>query len=252
MTSAPVPHTPALYAAHTVHLRRERLTRRFAYGTYLWLVDVDELPRLPGPLAPLARFRTRDHVGDPARSIRANIDDLLAAHDLDVTGGRVLMLASAAVLGHVFNPLSLFWCFDDGGMLRCVVAEVHNTYGGRHAYVLRPDEHGHAATPKELYVSPFFAVDGRYELRVPVPGDRLAVDVRLFRGGDRPAFIATLSGERRPGRTGELLRLLARYPFPTLQVAALIRWQGIRLWLRGLPVVPRPNKDRPIRPEVPR
>lgn len=239
VTPAGRPHAPALYAARTVHLRRERVDRRFRYGTYLWFVDLDDLPRLPRPFSALARFRARDHVGDPADGIRANIDALLAEHELDVRGGRVLMLASAAVLGHVFNPLSLFWCFEPGGALRCVVAEVHNTYGGRHAYVLRPDDHDTAEADKRLYVSPFFAVDGRYTLRVPVPEERLGISVRLYRGGERPVFTATLTGRRRPGRLGELLRLLARYPFPTLRVSALIRWQGVRIWLRGLPVVPR-------------
>ena len=65
-----------------------------------------------------------------------------------------------ASLGHVFDPLTVFWCFDSGGDLACVVAEVHNTYGERHAYLLRPDHSGTARTGKELYVSPFNDVSG--------------------------------------------------------------------------------------------
>lgn len=252
MTDATVPPVPALYDAQTVHVRRERVPRRFRYGMYLWFVDLADLPRLPRPLRAFARFRARDHIGDPDRSIRSNVDALLAEHGIDLGGGRVSMLTSAAVLGHVFNPLSLFWCFGHDGRLRCVVAEVHNTYGDRHAYVLEPDERSRAETGKRLYVSPFFAVDGRYELQVPVPGERLAVSVRLLRGDRRPVFVATLTGERRPARTGQLLRLLARYPLPTLRVAMLIRWQGIRLWLRGLPVAPRPAATWPAGQESPR
>ena len=75
------------------------------------------------------------------------------------------MLASARVLGHVFDPLSVFWCYGSDGVLACVVAEVHNTYGERHAYLLRPDEAGTAVTDKGFYVSPFFDVTGSYELR---------------------------------------------------------------------------------------
>ena len=54
------------------------------------------------------------------------------------------MLANARVLGHVFDPLSVFWCFDADGALVCIVAEVHNTYGERHVYLLRPDPSGTA------------------------------------------------------------------------------------------------------------
>ena len=75
------------------------------------------------------------------------------------------MLASARVLGHVFDPLSVFWCYDSSGRLACVVAEVHNTYGERHAYLLQPDEAGTAVTGKDFHVSPFFDVTGTYELR---------------------------------------------------------------------------------------
>lgn len=75
---------------------------------------------------------------------------------------RITMLASARVFGHVFNPPSLFWCHDRAGELRCVVAEVHNTYGERHGYLLETDDAGWASVPKAFYVSPFNDVDGQY------------------------------------------------------------------------------------------
>ena len=81
------------------------------------------------------------------------------------------MLANARVLGHVFDPLSVFWCYDSSGRLACVVAEVHNTYGERHAYLLRPDEAGVAVTGKDFHVSPFFDVSGTYELRFTLRPD---------------------------------------------------------------------------------
>lgn len=240
---------PALYRARTVHRRFGRFERRFAYGLYLWLVDLDDIPRLPRPFGVLARFRSRDHVGDPGRTLRDNIDALLAEHAVDSRRCRILMLTSPAFLGYTFNPLSLFWCLDDSGAARCAVAEVHNTYGGRHAYVLHPGHDGRATAEKQLYVSPFLHNDGRYELRVPAPDERLAVSVRLYGEDSRPTLLATLTGARRPARIGELLRLATRFPLPTLRVAALIRWQGIRLWLRRVPKSERPSRrDHERRP----
>ena len=75
------------------------------------------------------------------------------------------MLANARFLGYVFDPLTVFWCFAADGSLRCVVAEVHNTYGERHAYLLRPEADGTAEVGKEFYVSPFNDVSGRYDFR---------------------------------------------------------------------------------------
>ena len=103
------------------------------------------------------------------------------------------MLANARVLGHVFDPLSVFWCYDRDGVLACVVAEVHNTYGERHAYLLRPDEAGVAVTGKDFYVSPFFDVSGTYELRFTLRPDLVATTVTLRREG-AVAFSGDLPG----------------------------------------------------------
>ena len=78
-----------------------------------------------------------------------------------------------------------------------MIAEVHNTYGGRHTYLLRPDAAGTADDiDKRFYVSPFLPMGGTYTMRTPLPGRRLSVVVTLRQGGETP-FIATLTG---PGR----------------------------------------------------
>jgi DUF1365 family protein len=236
--------TPALYAAEVRHARRRDLETAFAHPTYLWLVDLDELPRLPRWLRPFARFRAADHLGDPDRTIRANVDTFLAAHGVDLAGGRVSMLANARVLGHVFNPISVFWCHRADGSLACVIAEVHNTYGERHCYLLQPgdgdgDDRYRAA--KEFYVSPFLTVDGHYTMRLPEPGERLGIAVTLHQEG-APAFVATLTGRRRTATPREVARTVLRRPLVTLRTSALIRRHGIALWLRRLPIVARPTR----------
>lgn len=238
--------TPAIYDATVRHVRRApgvAQGRTFEHGVYTWLVDLDALPRLPKPLRPFARFEARDHLGDPASTIRANVDTYLATHGIDLRGGRVLMLANARVLGHVFNPLSVYWCHDRDGGLVCVIAEVHNTYGERHCYLLHPDEHGRAETDKDFYVSPFLTVDGRYRMLLRTPGERLAVAVTLHQDGPDGtgiALSATVAGTRRAVTTRSLVRTLLRHPLVTRRTSALIRRHGITLWLRRLPVVPRP------------
>ena len=156
----------SIYEVTISHARSAPLRNVFRYRSYLWLVDLDHLPRVPG----LARFRARDHLGDPRASIRANLDRFLAARGVDLGGGRVTMLAHARVLGYVFNPLTVYWCHRPDGTLACVVAEVHNTYRQRHAYLL-PDG-GRAEVPKQFYVSPFYPVDGRYRMSLPEPASR--------------------------------------------------------------------------------
>ena len=232
----------ALYECVVRHTRTEPVRNDFTYRTYQWLVDVDALPRWPWPLRLVADFRVADHFGDPDGSIRRNVDAFLAEHDVDLRGGTVLMLANARVFGYVFNPLSLFWCHDRDGGLVCVIAEVHNTYGRRHCYLLATDEQGRAAAAKALYVSPFYEVEGgAYRMLLPEPDERLAVSIRLDLPGRAP-FVASLRGRRRSGTWANLVRAGLRYPLATLAVSARIRWQGIRLYLRGVPIVPRPER----------
>ena len=150
------------------------------------------------------------------------------------------MLAQARVLGYVFNPLSVYWCHRPDGTLAAVVAEVHNTYGQRHAYLLRTDDRGRAEVPKQFYVSPFYPVDGRYRMSLPEPDATLALSVRL----DRPDGHVVRRQRAGPGRPGHLRgrcsRAAVRHPWSTAAVSTRIRWQGVRLYLRGLPVIPRP------------
>ena len=149
-----------LYECRIAHARVAPLRNTFAYRSYEWLVDVDRLPRPHGWPSLLAGFHARDHLGDPDRSIRANVDEFLRGRGVDLGGGQVLMLAHARVLGYAFNPLTLFWCHRADGTLACVIAEVHNTYRQRHAYLLFTDGQGRARVDKEFYVSPYHPVDG--------------------------------------------------------------------------------------------
>jgi uncharacterized protein len=221
-----------LYEVTISHARSAPLRNVFRYRGYLWLVDLDHLPRVPW----LVRFRARDHLGDSRASIRANLEAFLAARGVDLGGGRVTMLAQARVLGYVFNPLTVYWCHRPDDTLACVVAEVHNTYRQRHAYLLPG---ARAEVPKQFYVSPFYPVDGRYRMSLPEPDATLALSVRLDRP-DGHSFAASVRGQAVPATARALLAAVVRYPWSTAAVSARIRWQGVRLYLRGLPVIPRP------------
>ncbi len=232
--------TAALYPCEITHVRGRPVQRAFRYRSYLWLVDLDDLPRVPLALRPLARFRSRDHLGDPASSIRANVHAYLARQGISLAGGRVLMLGHATVLGYVFNPLTVFWCHRADGTLAAVIAEVHNTYGQRHAYLLHPDRRGRAEADKDFYVSPFLPVAGRYRLHLPEPAASLRLSVTLHLAG-RTVLAASVTGHRRSYTPWHLLGCALRHPWVTGQVMALIHWQGIRLAARRLPIIPRPT-----------
>lgn len=239
-----------IYRTEVTHVRRTPLRNEFRSRSRWWLVDVDDLPALPGPLKPFARFLAGDHLGDPGKSLRENVEQHLAGEGIDLGGGRITLLTVPRALGHVFNPLSVFWCHRADGSLAATLAEVHNTYGGRHVYTVLTDHRGVARTDKAFYVSPFYPVDGSYTMSLPEPDDALRLSVTLHREEGSP-FVASVRGTGRPATTAEVVRSVVASPVESLRTVALIRWQGVRLWLRGLPIRPRPPQDEVPHDTVP-
>ncbi|MGB3684279.1 MAG: DUF1365 family protein [Ornithinimicrobium sp.] len=250
MTTIALPTLPALVPGVVTHRRHGPLDHRLRHEVYQWLVDLDDLPDLPPPLGRIAAFSAADHLGSPKRSIKDNVARLLELQGIETpTDLRVVMLANARIFGYVFDPLSVFWCLDArSGKLACVIAEVHNTYGERHAYVLRPNRSGSATTDKAFYVSPFYDLTGCYCLHFRLTADRVAVTINLHRGGTtntKPDFTATFTGKPQKLTPKGLLAQLSKHPFMSQYVSALIKAHGILLWAKGLPIQLRPTHQPP-------
>jgi DUF1365 family protein len=235
------PVTPAGYDVRISHRRRDPLEYGFTQRSTTWLIDLDRVPSLPRGLGWLCRFSSRDHLGEPDQTLRRNLDDFLAGHSVPAPA-RILMLANPRVLGYVFNPLTVFYCYRADGSLTHTVAEVRNTYGGRHTYLLQTDDLGRAEVDKRFYVSPFYPVDGNYTMRLPEPGEQLSVTVTLHRPDERP-FSAVMTGRRRSGN-GSLWSAL-RTPLATRAVMFGIKRHGITLYLKGLRPFPRDVQPSP-------
>jgi hypothetical protein len=216
---------PALYEVDVTHDRRSPLRHRFSYRASYWLVDFDQLPQPRGFRGLFVRVSSTDHL---------DVRRLLAEKGIEPS--RVVMLSGARTFGYVFNPITVFWCYDEADVQCAVVIEVHNTYGDRHAYVLEPNAEGEADVAKAMYVSPFNSVDGTYWIRVDAPGSSVGVTVTLERRGEEP-FVATLRGQRRPMTPRAVLWSAVRHS--AARTRMLIQWQGLRLWHRGLKVQPR-------------
>jgi len=236
---------PAYYDIDITHHRRDPIDYSFSQRSHIWLIDLDDVTRLPRGLGRLCHFSSVDHAERTARkdhgrqSLRQLMDRWLAEQGV-AAPNTILMLANPRILGYVFNPLSVFYCLQATGAITHVVAEVRNTYGGRHCYLLLPDSNGDAETNKEFYVSPFYPVDGLYRMRLPRPGDDLLVSVSLQRCTDRP-FSAVMTGTRR-GDTATLWTAL-RHPLTTRAVMFGIKRHGITLYRKGLRPFSRSRRE---------
>jgi DUF1365 family protein len=249
----------AVYEGWIRHRRFEPIEHDFRYRLYLMYLDLDELPgvldryplfsaRRPAP----ARFRRADFIGDPARPLAECARDTVEEETGHRPAGPVRLLANLRFLGHVFNPVSFYYCFDsDGERVEAVIADVNNIpWGEGHPYVLaRGEQRGPVLAEeldKALHVSPLMGMDQTYAFRASEPGAGLSVQIesRPSDGGGK-AFDATLSLRRRELSGPLLTRMLVRYPAMSLQVVAKIYAQALRLKLKGARSFPHPDGRRP-------
>jgi uncharacterized protein len=261
----------AVYEGWVRHRRFSPVEHSFRYRFFLTYLDLAELPEVldPFPLysarrrAP-ARFRRRDYLGDPARPLDECVRDTVAAAGAPRPAGPVRLLTGLRYLGHGFNPVSFFYCFDPTGRrVEAVLAEVENIpWGERHAYVLkRGDREGTVLADemeKKHHVSPLMGMDQTYSFRADTPGERLQIhiesrpreDAIAAASGERYAttmdappktFDATLSLRRRELSRPLMLGLLARYPANSLRTVAKIYAQAARLKLKGAHYYPHPE-----------
>jgi len=253
----------AVYEGTIRHRRFEPVGHEFSYRLFLMYLDLGELPGVldPYPLwsarrrAP-ARFRRQDFMGDPARPLDECARDAVEAATGSRPAGPVRLLGGLRYLGHSFNPVSFYYCFDSSGeRVQAVVADVENIpWGESHPYVLaRGGGEGPVLSDeldKALHVSPLMGMDQTYAFRAGEPGERLSVHIesRPDRGPGARAgksFDATLNLRRRELSRPLLTGLLARYPAMSLQVVAKIYAQSLRLKLKGARYFPHPDGRKP-------
>jgi DUF1365 family protein len=250
-----------VYVGTLRHRRLEPVPHAFRYPLFMVLLDIDRIDELMA-VSPFtsrnrfnwATFADRDHFGDLSVPLRERVRRDADSHGIDLPEGPIYLLTHLRYLGYCFNPLSLFYCFDRDGQLRAVLGENNNTFGGRHNYWLQPDGSSGPATrqrsfraraAKALYVSPFMEPDLDYTFALSQPAETLTVHMQALRHG-RSFFDAKLALERRPWTASEIRRALVRHPAMTVNVIAGIHWQAMKLWWKGVPVVPRTATDEAL------
>jgi DUF1365 family protein len=219
------------------------------------LLDVDEAPSLdgrlrlfsynrPGPIS----FHDADHGDGEKRSLRVYVEHHLSNIGLSIDGGRILLLCMPRIFGHVFNPLSIYYCYGSDAALIAVIYEVNNTFGERHSYLIPAEElvdgSVRQSCDKTFYVSPFMDMDVRYDFKLSRPAATIATVVNGAAIDGGKLIFAAFRGERRAFSDQTLFRLLIAFPFQTLGVVAAIHWEALKLLAKGLRLRRRPEAPR--------
>jgi uncharacterized protein len=272
-STVPAPARALLGCGQVRHTRLRPRPHAFSYPTHFVLLPLRSLrsqhwndEALAHNRFGLYAFHDADH-GDGRSDCVAWLDELLAAEGITDAGGELWLHCYPRVLGYAFKPVSFWYAHRLDGSLAAVVAEVNNTFGERHCYLLHGPElaFGRELTARKVFhVSPFCAVQGRYRFRFlrtdlvasagmaagPPRAPRTVVRID-HDDGDGPLLQTSVSGELQPASTVALRRSFFSAPAMTLAIILRIHWQAVRLWLKQVPFFAKPAPPEPYVARVP-
>ena len=253
---------PRLVIGQVMHRRLRPVVNAFVYPVFFVQLPVADLTAGNGPIFSVDRsnllsFHQKDHGPRDGSPLLPWIQGVLRQQGL-ADDGEIVIQCFPRVFGYVFNPVSFWFCHDRAGELIAVLAEVSNTFGGRHAYLLHnPDgaplrEGQELRAAKAFHVSPFCEVEGGYRFRFYV--QRKCPVVRIdYDDTEGELLLTSISGKSAAWSSRALLGAFLRMPLLTAGVVFRIHWQALKLWLKGVPFVgARPSHDHQPLQESPK
>ena len=233
-----------LYECTVMHRRLSPKRHEFAYRIFLFYLDLDELAEISNRIPffslnepNIYALRNEDYFQFHSRGLRANLESFLETQGLNQRPTRIRLLTLPRFLGYTFNPISIFFCFDENGRPLTSVVQVGNTFGELKPYLVPwdPDTRGfHIRVPKNYYVSPFSPLDLEFDFRFDQPSERLRIAIDDFQGEEK-VLISSLTGQRVELTPSNLALLSIKYPLITLKVIFLIHWEAFRMWCKRIP-----------------
>lgn len=237
---------PLIGLGQVRHTRLRPARNAFAYPTYFLLLPMRRLRDRPAAALlrnrfGLISFHDRDH-GDGRADSLAWLEETLAREGVHDADGEVWLHTYPRVLGLTFKPVSFWYCHRDDGSLAAILAEVNNTFGERHVYLLRGEQlhfGQELRAAKVFHVSPFCAIEGDYRFRFMRTAERI---VARIDHDDRvgPLIETSVSGRLEPLDAASTRRAFFGVPLMTLGVIARIHWQALKLWAKRVPFFHKP------------
>lgn len=208
-------------------------------------LDLDETDELHSRLRLFSKnrfnffsFRDSDHLNFGKKSLKENVVEYLRQNGILLNKGKIFLVTNLRTFGHIFNPVSFYFCFDEQGKPICAIPEVGNTFGEMKPYLLREEDRTEKGFRKKMdkffYVSPFINLDTTFDFNLHLPNEKLHITIDDYNDGKK-FFLSAVSGTKKPLTDLRLLWYTIRFPFITLQVLGLIHWQAMKLWLKKLP-----------------
>ena len=240
-----------IYKGYVSHKRLLPIKHFFAYKTFSLLLDLDELDLANKKIAffsinkfNLLSFYNKDHGDRDGKDLKNWVKNIIKKYDLNSNITKIKILCYPRILGYVFNPLSVYYCYENS-QLKIILYEVKNTFNEQHTYIFSVKERSRIISQncnKKFYVSPFIEMKTFYNFRLSEPNDKLKILIKQCNIKKERILIACQTGEKLPLTTKRLLISFFTHPLMTLKIISAIHFEALRLWKKGAIFVRRKYK----------
>jgi len=242
-----------IYSGFVTHRRFKPKRHFFSYKIFSLLIDLNEIENLGKKINffsynkfNILSFYDKDHGPRDGNSLIAWVKSTLTSAKINIGSGTVKLLCYPRIFGYAFNPLSIFYCYDENSELKAILYEVKNTFNEQHTYVFSAPSSSNLILhkcEKKFYVSPFMEMKTFYNFRLLNPGKILNVFIKQ---GDSQGTLLTACqvGKKIEMSSRNLLFQFLKHPLMSFKVILAIHFEALRLWVKGVKLVKRKIKIR--------
>ena len=235
-----------IYVGNVIHKRFKPKENFFKYRVFSLLLDLSEINLIQKKISffsynrfNLISFFDKDHGNRDGSNLKDWVIKNIQKYNIETKNIRIKLLCYPRILGYVFNPLSVFFIYNEDSSLVAILYEVKNTFGEQHTYVFKIDIKNKQIfnnCKKKFYVSPFMDLESKYFFKVLIPNERLSVIIDQ-RDKEGKLLFASQDGERVKLSSKNLLISYLKHPLMTLKIISAIHYEALKLWIKGIKLV---------------
>ena len=243
--------TSSIYNGTVIHKRFKPKIHYFKYKVFSLLIDLSELENLSKKIKffsynkfNLVSFYEKDHGNRDGSSLVSWVKKNLEDNNINSEKVKIKLLCYPRILGYVFNPLSVFYIYNESEKLISILYEVKNTFGEQHTYIFKVDNdqklYQHNCS-KKFHVSPFIEMNCKYFFRLLKPGEKISVIIDQYQT-DEKILYASQDGQRVDFNTKELIKSYFKHPLMTFKIISAIHFEAFKLWAKGIKFIKKKIK----------
>ena len=242
--------TSSIYNGTVIHKRFKPKIHFFKYKVFSLLIDLSELDILDKRINffsynkfNLISFFDKDHGERDGSSLIKWVKKNLTDNQIDTEHIRIKLLCYPRILGYVFNPLSIFYVYNNDEKLISILYEVKNTFGEQHTYIFKVENDNllqHNCV-KRFHVSPFIEMDCNYFFRILKPAEKISVIIDQYQSNEKILY-ASQDGKRADFTSSELIKSYLKHPLMTFKIISAIHFEAFKLWAKGIKFIKKKLK----------